>query len=444
MVRLALVCTTLLAAACSDSDQAPDVEDPDPIATEEETAPAPTQEETGDGSGPEAEESDGTGEFETFEELERYLAEAAEIPVADADSAVPPYELDGPAGAPGFTRYVFREVNGEIIPSLVEGPIGDQIRCQDPALPCSYADLVALAEAGGPIPDALGLTTSELDDLVAELNAAREVIDYYADVDTACADGFVSDRTQTANMGSHFYHLGRILDGAGFDPAEPEILLYAVAGSADPGGQLGYCDNGVWIGAEMEITGLSYYLPREDAGDTHPVGFTGDFDNWHLHYNLCRGAGTDAILTAQDCAAVGGSYSNAAAWMIHAWANPDRDNELGVFSMWNPSIWPVSDPETVTDARVGSIVSGQGLEVFPISDFRFATIEAGVGEKILFANADSVPHTVTAGTSGSAGDSFDSGVLAPSQSFSLTFDEAGEYAYFCALHPDMQGTIVVG
>ena len=37
----------------------------------------------------------------------------------------------------------------------------------------------------------------------------------------------------------------------------------------------------------------------------------------------------------------------------------------------------------------------------------------------------------------------DSGVLAPSQSFSLTFDQPGEYSYFCVLHPDMQGTIIV-
>jgi hypothetical protein len=60
------------------------------------------------------------------------------------------------------------------------------------------------------------------------------VIDHYADVDTARTDGFVSDRTQTPNMGSHFFHAGRSLDGGRFDPAEPEILLYAVAGDSDP------------------------------------------------------------------------------------------------------------------------------------------------------------------------------------------------------------------
>jgi len=277
---------------------------------------------------------------------------------------------------------------------------------------------------------------------LAELTVSRGVIEHYAAVDTACADGFVSDRTQTPNMGSHFFHIGRIADGAEFDPSEPEILLYAVAGDEDPGGQLGSCENGAWNGVEMEITGLSYYLPRAEAGDDHPEGFTGDFDNWHLHYNLCRGAGADAILSPQDCNAAGGSSSNAAAWMIHTWANPDRDNELGVFSMWNPSIWPISDPDTITDAHIGSAIPGTAS--FSISNFTFATIEAEVGQKVVFANADSVPHTITAGTPDAFLGTFDSGVLAPSQSFSLTFEEAGEYAYYCALHPDMQGTIVVG
>jgi plastocyanin len=193
----------------------------------------------------------------------------------------------------------------------------------------------------------------------------------------------------------------------------------------------------------MEITGVSYYLLRDQAGNDHPQGFTGGFDNWHLHYNLCRGAGSDAILTPEDCAAVGGTYSNAAAWMIHAWANPDRDNDLGVFSMWNPSIWPASDPEAVVEARAGSVFPDPDGVSHSISDFRFATLVVGVGEEIRFANAASVPHTFTAGSPGSELGAFDSGVLAPGQSFSLTIDERGVFSYFCALHPDMQGTIIV-
>lgn len=39
---------------------------------------------------------------------------------------------------------------------------------------------------------------------------------------------------------------------------------------------------------------------------------------------------------------------------------------------------------------------------------------------------------------------FDSGTLEPTEVFSQTFDEAGEYAYYCAIHPtEMRGVISV-
>lgn len=37
----------------------------------------------------------------------------------------------------------------------------------------------------------------------------------------------------------------------------------------------------------------------------------------------------------------------------------------------------------------------------------------------------------------------DSDVFAPGESYEIEFHEPGQYSYFCALHPDMQGTIVV-
>lgn len=58
------------------------------------------------------------------------------------------------------------------------------------------------------------------------------------------------------------------------------------------------------------------------------------------------------------------------------------------------------------------------------------------------------PHSVTSGASGSAdaGTLFDSGtdkLTAVGGTFSHVFDKAGEYAYFCQVHPGMKGTVTV-
>jgi plastocyanin len=38
---------------------------------------------------------------------------------------------------------------------------------------------------------------------------------------------------------------------------------------------------------------------------------------------------------------------------------------------------------------------------------------------------------------------FDYGILAPAATFDFTFTEAGEYPYFCLLHPNQVGTVIV-
>jgi plastocyanin len=82
-------------------------------------------------------------------------------------------------------------------------------------------------------------------------------------------------------------------------------------------------------------------------------------------------------------------------------------------------------------ASVGSAVS--------IVDFAFepATLEISAGETVVWTNDGLAPHTVT-------GDFADSGVLDPGQTFSHTFDSEGAFDYFCAIHPDMVGSVSVG
>ena len=74
-----------------------------------------------------------------------------------------------------------------------------------------------------------------------------------------------------------------------------------------------------------------------------------------------------------------------------------------------------------------------------------------VGDTITWTNNDSTPHTVTSGKGSSEpnmGKDFDSSpglktFLLPHQTFSHKFDTAGEFPYFCQLHPTMVGTVVV-
>ena len=74
-----------------------------------------------------------------------------------------------------------------------------------------------------------------------------------------------------------------------------------------------------------------------------------------------------------------------------------------------------------------------------ISGFVFEpdTVEVAVGDTVTWTNEDSVDHTVTA-----EGGAF-SEPIGGGDEVSVTFDEAGTYEYFCGIHPDMTGEVVV-
>lgn len=376
------------------------------------------------------------------ERIAEYLEEAETVAPPESDAAEPAQLPESSGGASGYTRYVFRESDGRVLTSLVEGPTGRQTRCQQTDLPCSYNELKDLAESGDPIPDELDLTRAELEELVSQLDGVAAAVAHYADPNTACAEGFRSDRTQTPNMGSHFSNMSRILDGE-FVPSEPEIIMYARPDGVAPDGQLGQCRGGVWEGEELEAVAAAFILFTSETGGDHPDAFAGDFDNWHVHYNLCRGAGVDSIAPEDVCRAAGGTYYQSLGWMMHAWVSPDQDNDLGVFSMWNPTLWPVSDTKaTAARATARPPSLDDDAAFFSITNFSFGRIDATVGNPVVIANTDSVAHTVTEKAKKKRG-RFDSGVFAPGESYEIEFDEPGQYPYFCALHPDMQGTIVV-
>ena len=76
-----------------------------------------------------------------------------------------------------------------------------------------------------------------------------------------------------------------------------------------------------------------------------------------------------------------------------------------------------------------------------------------VGDNITWVNDDREGHTVTSGEGagrfewmgsknlGTPDEIFDSGRFMPGESWSHTFDEEGEFRYFCLIHPWMEGII---
>jgi plastocyanin len=92
------------------------------------------------------------------------------------------------------------------------------------------------------------------------------------------------------------------------------------------------------------------------------------------------------------------------------------------------SALPVAAPAAVAEGQVS-------IHNFTFSPARL-TVKAGT--TVTFTNDDDIPHLVVA-----TGGEFRSGALDTGDNYSRTFAEPGTYAYYCGLHPHMQGTIVV-
>ena len=93
-----------------------------------------------------------------------------------------------------------------------------------------------------------------------------------------------------------------------------------------------------------------------------------------------------------------------------------------------------------TTATSVSIVPGASN--LTTSAFSPNPVQVRVGTTVAWTNNDVEPHTVNAGENAMPSGLFDS-YISPARTFEHTFTEAGEYPYFCILHPNMVGTVVV-
>jgi len=114
---------------------------------------------------------------------------------------------------------------------------------------------------------------------------------------------------------------------------------------------------------------------------------------------------------------------------------------------------PEPEPESVTSAvpappetHTVEAPEGSGAPGCEETDECFIpySLQIRVGDTVIWNNVDTAAHTVTSGSiEEGPSEVFDSSLFMSGSSFEFTFDEAGEYPYFCVVHPWMTGEVVV-
>ena len=157
--------------------------------------------------------------------------------------------------------------------------------------------------------------------LHSELTEARKAAMALPTVADAKKAGYTLVTGYVPGIAAHYINYSYI-DGT-LEIDKPEMILYD---GTSP---------------DAHVVGLSYYLIHE--GGVEPTqGFTGFNDHGHQHVGLCqgnKGQGVigDSTLTAEECAARGGTKdNNSAGWMYHAWVVPGCESPWGVFSAASP------------------------------------------------------------------------------------------------------------
>jgi len=97
-----------------------------------------------------------------------------------------------------------------------------------------------------------------------------------------------------------------------------------------------------------------------------------------------------------------------------------------------------ADPDTPLPAGPDTLLPERGSVSIIDRSFRPADLTIAAGGTVEWANDDGEAHTVT-----SSDGTFEGGMLAAGATFSQAFEQAGSYPYFCAIHPEMRGTVIV-
>jgi plastocyanin len=151
--------------------------------------------------------------------------------------------------------------------------------------------------------------------------------------------------------------------------------------------------------------------------------------------------------------------SSMASWMVIStpnYASAQQATGQGGGNATNATTAGAGNATNATTAGAGNATNattagggGNSVSIVPGSSTLTDTayqpnpVQVSVGTTVTWTNDDAQPHTATSGQNASPDGRFDSGIMAPQATFEHTFTEAGEYPYFCLLHPNMVGTVSV-
>ena len=117
--------------------------------------------------------------------------------------------------------------------------------------------------------------------------------------------------------------------------------------------------------------------------------------------------------------------------------NVTTNNNENTNSYPNTAIQPPANTNTGINASISPTPKTYDVE---IENFAFnpSSLTIKKGDSIRWTNRDSVDHTATADNG-----AFNSPLLSDDENFTFTFNEAGEFSYYCVPHPYMKAKIIV-
>ena len=210
------------------------------------------------------------------------------------------------------------------------------------------------------------------------------------------------------------------------------------AGSSTPG-----CEPDCFLPSTVTIGvgGMVTFANNDSAAHTSTSGSGADGPSgvWDSSLVMMGAAYTTPALDA-------GEYPYFC--MVHPWMEGlviVTDDHSAATSQPEPE--PEVEDTTSTSTAANTVENAQGSSTPGCEPDCFipATITINPGESVTFSNSDSAAHTSTAGTpaDGPSG-VWDSSLVMMNSAYTTPALDAGEYPYFCMVHPWMEGTVIVG